>query len=363
MTELASCTTAATVSLGSLADTVPLGSLADAEARVVVGGDETAAARAAACSTEHGKFLAGLGLDSCECAESVRRKAGAPCSGGEILSAITEFVGSVESLEGRKAPQPGGAAPGSSELLPSAKTPESKAVVAAAALLNCDSESCVVSHPAFREFAEPKIGEAKIEANLDQRFKTEGPRDSRKWLSNHNIDETLKRWSLAFPEFHHCPFSMIDFERTGGPLARLDVAGILGGKSKTCIGGVINTGASSGKGKHWVCFFVDARESRDSRRVTVEYFNSTGRPPPKQVVEWMEKTRASLLQAPGSRFPRVDTVVVTRVPHQNSNTECGMYALYYIRCRLVGRGYETFERDRIPDAAMADFRKFVFRRV
>jgi hypothetical protein len=52
---------------------------------------------------------------------------------------------------------------------------------------------------------------------------------------------------------------------------------------------------------------------------------------------------------------------VTDVRHQDSQTECGLYILFYIRARLEGRPCAEFARSRIPDAAMAEFRSHVFR--
>ncbi|MHB8736931.1 MAG: Ulp1 family isopeptidase, partial [Terriglobales bacterium] len=58
---------------------------------------------------------------------------------------------------------------------------------------------------------------------------------------------------------------------------------------------------------------------------------------------------------------KVESVPVTSMPHQNLDTECGLYALYYIRRRLEGVPYTFFEKQRIPDEAMTEFRKHVFR--
>jgi hypothetical protein len=168
---------------------------------------------------------------------------------------------------------------------------------------------------------------------------------------------------------------MMDFEKTGEPLAELDIGDILDGKVAQKLGPgfgeikrparviacVLNTDVSTGPGKHWVALLVDAR----AKRWTVEYFNSAGRPPPKPVVGWMEKTRARLEEwrkkHPEAGSGPVDTVPVTSVSHQEGQSECGVFSLFFIRKRLEGTPISFFQGERIPDEIMTKFREFVFR--
>lgn len=315
--------------------------------------------------------LSDLKIDRSECAEDPSRPDGAPCSRAPILEAITKFVESVSKSSDTPALN-------ATPLLPTAKTEGAKAVVKAAAVLDCGSESCVLSHPKFTQFAEKKLGLAAstIEAEKERRFKTAGPRNSLALLNNYNIDETLERWARVYPEFFAYPFAMMDFEKTGEPLAALDIGDIFDGKVSqkmgpgftsvkrpaSCAGCVLNTDISSGAGKHWVAVFIDARSKG---AWTVEYFNSAGRPPPKPVVVWMEKTRARLIeyrkQHPDLGTSPVNTVAVTSISHQDGQTECGLYACFYIRKRLEGTPFSFFEKDLIPDAVMTQFRQFIFR--
>jgi hypothetical protein len=82
----------------------------------------------------------------------------------------------------------------------------------------------------------------------------------------------------------------------------------------------------------------------------------------------MERTRVRLgglwaREAPagGGAGPPPLSVAVTRVDHQQSQTECGLYALFYIRRRLEGTPYSFFFEQLVPDAAMTKFREHIFR--
>jgi len=234
--------------------------------------------------------------------------------------------------------------------------------------LNCDSESCVLNNPDFNSFVKKEIGHSNLIQNeLNTNFKTSGPRNTVDLLSNFNIDETLLRWAREFKTFYPCPFTMIDFKIIRNQFATTNLANIMSGKvpytdpikgqqynSFKTYACVLNTDVSNGRGKHWVCIFVDCR----SQIWTIEYFNSSGNPPCRDVNEWMEIQRSYLLKI----HNKVETITVTNLVHQRSNTECGMYVLYYIRSRLDNIPYQLFLTKRIEDTVVTKFRKHVFRK-
>lgn len=303
------------------------------------------------------ELLAGAGTTASECAEDADCPRGGPCASEKVLEVIEEFAGSFIATPIKIV------AP-----LPSSHTKESKAVRAAASALGCASESCVIKHPKFRAFAAHSgVTSRDIAKELDTRFKPEGPRDSLALLSNHHIDSTLQRWARLFPEFYPCPFAMMDFDRTGETFATIDLLNVIDGKlpvnlgagvgavirPSTCFGCVVNTDVSTGRGKHWVAVFVDCR----GPEWTVEYFNSAGNPPPRPMIDWLTRTSIHL----SSRKP-TSVVIVTDLDHQESQTECGLYAMYYIRRRLEGTPINFFFEYLVPDAAMTAFRQHVFRK-
>ena len=256
----------------------------------------------------------------------------------------------------------------------------------AAAVLGCGSESCILKRlkqpqKIVGQSAEnAKVIASAAQHELELNFKPPGPRNHTGLLSNVNIDSVLHQWSQKeFNDFYPCPFSMADFNTNGDLFGAIDVSEL---RAKNppwrTFGCVHNTDTSRGPGTHWVAVFVDMREWPWS----VEYFNSSGRPPATAMVRWMERTRMQLI----NRFcnsvhglgksektsentrenhseKAVFTVAVTSVMHQQSQTECGPYSLYYIRRRLEGAPYTDFmtSKFRIPDAAMVEFRRHMFR--
>lgn len=332
--------------------------------------------------------LKNMGTDTSECSEAAKRTPGTPCSSKKVVMAMGEFVIKIGNGTQSTAPPPVPPPPPpveGVEVLPNAPSDDAEAVRKAAETLGCTSESCVISHPKFRHFIategaglENFGGVAVLDAELDRRFKPKGPRDSTQLLSNFNLDGVLQQWaSTAFPTFYNYSFNMMDFEETGGTLARTDVAGILEGHETQNLGKmgghvkrpcdtfacVLNTDVSSGRGKHWVAVFGDCRGKGEW---TVEYFNSAGNPPPAPVTRWLEESAARLMGHRASHPGQygegaVTPVTLTDMRHQTSQTECGLYALYFIRRRLEGTPYKDFQETHIPDEAMMKFRKHVFR--
>jgi hypothetical protein len=301
-----------------------------------------------------------------ECNECAEHKEGSACSSEEVIHAISKFVIRTNANKEQINED--------DNTLPENNDIASKLVRKAAKKLNCESESCVLSSKEFRAVVKDVISPERLDIELETRFKTEGPRLTTDLLNNYNLDETLQRWAVTFKGFYPCPFAMMDFSTNGDLFGTISMADCLYGKQSAyfgkvlgditttfdTLGCVVNTDTSSGKGKHWVAVFVDCR---DSKKWTIEYFNSAGRPPTKEITKWMAKQKHILEDYIEENKLNIDveTIAVTDLEHQDSKTECGMYALFYIRSRLEGKSYELFFRHLVPDSEMYEFRRHVFR--
>lgn len=302
---------------------------------------------------------------------------GSSCAGPIAQQAVVDFVEHVEQKKG-------GLPPKKSPLV--AKESYEANKEKAAEILGCDDEACVVSHGAVVDFLVEKDGNEmalKLKKEVLSHFAVAGPHDSTDLLSNFDLDGVLQGWALEFPTFFNCPFCMFDFETEGYLFGRIHMPAVYQGKAPqlvfsksnpeapktvrrpcTTFACILNTDHSSGKGKHWVCMFVDMRGDSETPW-TVEYFNSSGRPPPKQIIRWMEKTADALRDLRRSLTPDGKNVVhsmpVTKLSHQQTKTECGVYACFYIRARLEGNTpWQHFSDWRIDDSSMTAFRKHLF---
>ena len=222
----------------------------------------------------------------------------------------------------------------------------------------CDSERCLV------ENARPKIGR-QANAILHNNFKIDGPTNS-ELLSNIDIDSVLAQWSRKWKDFYAYNFNMLNYASyrySGGDIVpEPDTLATI--KFETlykdgfrCAACVINSDVYQGGGKHWMALFVDARDPTNNA-ATVEFFNSSGRPPVAEWVNFMVKTQIGLQNL---GFKQIELINCCSIEHQKSMSECGVYSLYYIWCRLNGVPAKSFKQGKpISDAIMFEFRQHLF---
>lgn len=218
---------------------------------------------------------------------------------------------------------------------------------------SCNTEKCVVT----------KLVNTPAALSV---FKLEGPRDN-KLLNNVNIDRTLQQWTTVWPDFTPYNFNMLDYYdyslrggyRVNEPdtlsSRRMDDNYEAGYRTMAC---VINSDTYDGPGKHWMAFFVDMRgcKPRGTKKATIEFFNSSGNSPVGEWSMWMAKTKEQL----ASIDIDSEVVAVANRKQQRSRTECGVYSLYYIWCRLNDIPWDYFRKYPVPDQLMFEFRQHLF---
>jgi len=198
------------------------------------------------------------------------------------------------------------------------------------------------------------LGENVILKELNENFKPPGPVD---WslfnnFVENNVMRHLSRWD---PSFLGLDVNLMDFESYGGSLSQLrftDEGIIFNDKLYKSFGCVVNTMKMSGdltKVGHWVAVFGDFRNPQAK---TIEFFNSSGRSAPKEMWSWMERSSKLVSNC----IP----LNVSNIQHQRSETECGIYAVYYITARVCGLCYKKFRETTISDERVNKFRANMF---
>jgi hypothetical protein len=230
--------------------------------------------------------------------------------------------------------------------------------------LKCNTEECILKNPLFVKDEIKSI----VNESLD-RIKPEGPANSTRLLNNENIDNVLKKLTKQHTCFYHMDFQMIDFageknysgewaiknNRKISPthLGKIDMTKDVVTEGYKTFGVVMNTDVRTGGGIHWFSLFCDFRTTP----YTVEYFNSSGNKPVKQIQDWLIKTEENLKSAGHN----AKVVVLSGLSHQKSETECGLYSLYYIWNRIKKVPAENFQQKKVPDSMMYAFRKQCFK--
>jgi FkbM family methyltransferase len=222
-------------------------------------------------------------------------------------------------------------------------------------MTKCNTEQCVLETVSV---ANPE-SRAIIKETINGRIKPKGPAHSNALLTNNDIDTIIEQLRRQY-KLKHIYFHMSNFdEDSRGHIlnnTNLLTDVVEKGEKYMCV--VLNTDKYGRGGIHWFCLFCDFSGSgKTGTPFHIEYFNSSGNPPISSVSKWMWENQSNIQNAGY-------TVVVhdsMPIQHQiDTNTECGVYCLYYISQRLIGESRSTFD-SRVTDASMLQFRSELFK--
>lgn len=195
------------------------------------------------------------------------------------------------------------------------------------------------------------------------------------WLSNYDIANVLKQYEISHPSFRLLGPSAIDYDNkpyndekcVWQDLCRLSLQDLLN-RNKTKLGIVFNLDKHDEPGSHWVSMFVDLDEK------IIFYYDSALNPVPKQV---SKLKREIIKQGKKLEEPIEFTYLQNEYNHQQTNTECGMYCLFFIITMLTkevetgkmhggrkkiskNKAINLFLRPGINDSLMMSYRKKYF---
>jgi hypothetical protein len=268
-----------------------------------------------------------------------------------------------------------------------------------ARLSHCSKEDCWLN----------QIRDDKLRKMIDRyMFAPDQPyewkRNPTEWLSNYDILNVLEQYELVHKDFEFIGPTPIDFDtRLDGASNPYNIGNekakhAESGKKcvwndlchfslkdkirekKTKLGIIFNLDKHNQSGSHWVSMFIDMADPEPY----MFYFNSTAEPMPSEVrklmdriqKQWLEKHGLDGLHEKKNHKKLIEYTSDDKVEHQHSNTECGMYSLFFIiTCltRKVG-GFKTLGsglsrekiiemfagKTRIPDRYMLKFRNLYF---
>jgi hypothetical protein len=199
-------------------------------------------------------------------------------------------------------------------------------------------------------------------------------KDPNTWLSDFDINKIMEQYEKAHPNFKFIGPSFADFDKkiyqtscVCNNLCNFSIEEqIKNGKSK--IGVIFNLDTYGNGGTHWVAFFLDLDEH------TLIYFDSNGVRPKPSLVRFKKKV---VQQANDYMSPHKIRYYQNKLSHQRTNTECGMYCLYFIIAMLSRKidildetSKETipfddlivfFTKQRIPDSFVEQYREKLFK--
>lgn len=196
----------------------------------------------------------------------------------------------------------------------------------------CKSEYCWTELDLINEIKDENLRDSLLYFT----FKPKGLPSKRTWFSTTNINEIMQQYQ----DIHKHKFKFLGAQPSDyTKLVKLNKDTL---KKYDCIGIIFNTDPHTLPGKHWVSVFID------NRAKTVEYFDSLGKIPNKNI--------ASFLKI----FKKYDFTINKKI-HQKGGSNCGVYSCYFIIQRLNGKTFDEINKKLIPDKVMTDLRDILFR--
>jgi hypothetical protein len=200
------------------------------------------------------------------------------------------------------------------------------------------------------------------------------------WLSNFDISDVMKQYEDADKYrdfFFHNP-TYKDFDKKVGAnscvsdeICQFSLAEhVANGKRK--FGFVFNLANHTQPGSHWIALYIDIDDE------FAFFFNSTGEKIPTEVSALVKRIQkqASTIVKPGTNPTRPYKIKLHtnyNYDHQEGNTECGMYALFFIITMLTNKHDEVefkslrektnfFKKYKIEDGFVEKLRSEYFNR-
>lgn len=204
-----------------------------------------------------------------------------------------------------------------------------------------NNEVCWVRQP----FAK-KSGDTEL---LKFTFKPPKPKGKYMWLSTSDIEDVMKQYEAAYPEFKFIGPVPIDFMKVMPDLVLLDFAKLLK-NGITKIGIIFNTDPSYRDGEHWISMFINLSPPKPS----ISFYDSVAIcPAPSEVrkyIDYIIGQTDKLQKVWGAKCNF--TINCNNVKHQRKNSECGVYSMFYITESLRGKSFKQISNNIIRDEEM-----------
>lgn len=212
----------------------------------------------------------------------------------------------------------------------------------------CKDQKCWLK----QKFIKRLKGSTKKRLEQDT-FRPEGPEGKFEWLSTVDIDNVMRQYHSAHPDFEFIGVAPIDFDDLPFlGFKNLDFKKLVNeGKHK--IGAIFNLDEHNKSGSHWVSMFANLKEGK------VYFFDSVGYKPEKRIRKFMRR----IANFSKKEFGVKVDARYNEKKHQFKNTECGVYSIYFLIHMLKGKGFESHIADIKKDDVINTFRKEIFANV
>lgn len=215
----------------------------------------------------------------------------------------------------------------------------------------CNRESCWLR----AKFMEGNLDSELINFTFAPSFPESWKKNPNEWLNSMDIESVMKQYERFYKCFEFLGPSPIDFdahkmygECVWEELCKFELEEMIK-RGKNKIGIIFNTHPHTFPGEHWIALFINIKKKQ------IIYFDSNGNNVPKEIEKLIEKIKGQ-----GKALNIDFNVFNNKVKHQKTDSECGMYCLYFIIQMLKDKDIKYFLENNIDDEEVFKLRNDYF---
>ena len=222
----------------------------------------------------------------------------------------------------------------------------------------CEAESCWLN----QEFIKNNLDNELLDYTFAPKSPPKWKEDHTTWLNSLDIEKVMKQYEHTYPEFRFIGPTPIDFDKrisdntcVWNDLCNFDLVKFKN-KKVTKIGIIFNTDPHTKGGAHWIAMFINITAG------FIFFFDSNGFEETKEIKKFVDRilTQAAKMNPP----LKLDFINNKSFRHQEGNTECGMYSLFFIISLLTEtKKYSFFKTTKITDKDMEHLRDVYYNSV
>ena len=216
---------------------------------------------------------------------------------------------------------------------------------------SCDKESCWLK----KHWVQQKMNKKHLETTFATPQPGSWKRKPSEWLTSVDIMGVMRQLELGNKQFSFIGPSPIDFDEhelygecVWEELCKFNLNSEIN-KGKKDIGIIFNLDTHDKPGSHWVAMYISIPNKE------ICYFDSYGDKMPRRINKLAERIQSQALNK-GEHYK----IKENKVRHQYSDSECGMYCLYFIKSLLEGDSFQKFQKQKTPDLKMKQLRNIYF---
>jgi hypothetical protein len=215
----------------------------------------------------------------------------------------------------------------------------------------CNSEACWLRHQCIKNKIPHELWENIFAPNAPK----EWLKNPQEWLTSIEIEKVMQQWERVYKCFEFIGPSPIDYDKhklfgecVWEDLCRFSLLDMKK-RHKNKIGVIFNLDPHDKDGSHWVALFINLKKQE------IYYFDSYGEEIPRRINKFVKM----VIKQAKNLNENYELKVITK-RHQYSQSECGMYSLYFIIEMLKDKPFSYFQNNKIPDKKMIALRNKYF---